>query len=211
MTTPVHPHDLLRIDPGRVTEMLTPVDPGQWQMIDGCLERAPFVVVRRACAGAGLIPVGIRGEERSQRFAAWLDPNGICEVIRPESLRRRDKSRELPVFAALRALDHRWLPSLPSWGPAGSVGLRTSVWCADREPRKRSRRHCPSTPAAASFASASSCRALRRPDVCGRRSGRDAQRCICTAGVPEAATQNTVANLPGADACARSLAAYQER
>jgi phosphoribosyl-dephospho-CoA transferase len=70
-----------------------------------------------------MIPVGIRGMERSQRFAAWLDPRGIGYVMAPETLRATDEVRAMPVFAALRELERRMSSSPYPWGPTGSTGF----------------------------------------------------------------------------------------
>ena len=45
------------------------------------LERAPFVVVRRSDSVDGLIPIGVRGSMRNQRFGAYLAGNGISSRI----------------------------------------------------------------------------------------------------------------------------------
>ena len=54
--------------------------------VEGSLERAPFVVVRRANLFDGMIPVGVRGSSRQQRSAAYLAPKSIRNRITPEQL-----------------------------------------------------------------------------------------------------------------------------
>jgi hypothetical protein len=66
--------------------------------VERSLERAPFVVVRRANLFDGMIPVGVRGSSRQQRSAAYLAPKSIRNRITPEQ----------PL-----------LPSLPSVKPLG--------------------------------------------------------------------------------------------
>jgi phosphoribosyl-dephospho-CoA transferase len=94
------------------------------------LERAPWVVVRRERSGSARIPVGVRGSLRAQRWAAWLDPQAVCERVRPTELVRArawvaHPRRFLPAFAVLDALTailEQVAPGLP-WGPSGSVGF----------------------------------------------------------------------------------------
>jgi phosphoribosyl-dephospho-CoA transferase len=101
------PHDLLRL--GR------PVRPaGAPAWVAAALADAPWVVVRRATAAPGTIPVGVRGPTRADRFAFDLDPTAVAGVVRPEDLADR-----LPAPAA--ALQG-WV-----WGPTGSVGYELAT------------------------------------------------------------------------------------
>lgn len=102
--------------------------------VDEPLRRAPWVVVRRALFNAGLIPVGIRGESRQQRFASWLSTDAILEIVTPQALvlcrawvTAMDPARRaaVPALAALdlvqRIMDEQGFGGV--WGPAGSVGF----------------------------------------------------------------------------------------
>ncbi|WP_061127288.1 malonate decarboxylase holo-ACP synthase [Caballeronia catudaia] len=116
----VRPHDLVRLSPGAPPF----ADAPGW--VAAALERAPFVVVRRAPPIGDEIAVGVRGTVRSERFGAWIAPRWIDAIVTPEDLRMRypDPARAgLPAFALLRAiapiLDSRCL----AWGPAGSAGF----------------------------------------------------------------------------------------
>jgi phosphoribosyl-dephospho-CoA transferase len=120
----VRPHDLLRLAPD------TPpfADAPAW--VAAALERAPFVVVRRAPRIGDDIAVGVRGAVRGERFGAWLAPRWIGRVLSPEDLRSRAPGparAALPAFALLRAvsplLDARDL----DWGPAGSAGFELAT------------------------------------------------------------------------------------
>jgi phosphoribosyl-dephospho-CoA transferase len=93
------------------------------------LQEAPFVVVRRANMFDGMIPVGVRGSLRNQRFAAYLVPESIREQITPEQLTGprgwliQAQSREVPAFNALAAIQEK-LADLPlAYGPTGGVGF----------------------------------------------------------------------------------------
>jgi len=90
------------------------------------------VVVRRDVATAERIPVGVRGERREQRAAAWVQAVDILRVTTPEML--ADRACLLaspfvayrPIQAALALSEHRW----PwRWGVTGSVGyaLATAI------------------------------------------------------------------------------------
>jgi phosphoribosyl-dephospho-CoA transferase len=90
-----------------------------------------FVVVRRAATTRNRIPVGIRGQERSQRCAAWCPANAIQQIVTPaELLQRCETNKDSAPSLACRGLrslagDWHWLPH--SWGPAGSVGFELAT------------------------------------------------------------------------------------
>jgi phosphoribosyl-dephospho-CoA transferase len=80
-----------------------------------------------------MIPVGVRGMTRSQRFAAWVAFDEIADRLSPEDLtdsghvpaqQRRDA---VPALAALDCvadlLNRRGFP----WGPGGSVGFELAT------------------------------------------------------------------------------------
>ena len=123
-------HDLLRLEASQLQQAIVPENSTDRSAMDECLRRSPFVVVRRASFKETLIPVGIRGRERSQRIAGWCDPEGIAEVISPESLRNSSNDRGLPVFQALHELERRWLHLSYSWGPTGSAGFELATGAA---------------------------------------------------------------------------------
>jgi phosphoribosyl-dephospho-CoA transferase len=97
--------------------------------VRAALARAPFAVVRRAQAAAGLVAVGLRGAARNERYGTWARSDDIEAVFRPEALLSppcvlaADRAG-LPVFVALDALrrDTSCFVSL-AWGPTGSVGF----------------------------------------------------------------------------------------
>jgi phosphoribosyl-dephospho-CoA transferase len=88
-------------------------------------------VIRRAATPHGLIPVGVRGGSRAQRFASWISTNAILEYVTPQMLVSRrawgDTARRevVPAFAALddvvRIMREHHLEGY--WGPGGSVGF----------------------------------------------------------------------------------------
>lgn len=120
-------HALLRIANGGCLEESEALPPWAW----AALRRAPWVVVRRAAARDGLIPVGVRGSRRSERLAAWLHREAVLDSLTPlELAARRDwltrvRRASLPALAALdrvaSIMREHGLGGL--WGPCGSVGF----------------------------------------------------------------------------------------
>jgi len=92
--------------------------------------------MRRAQPQGGLVPVGVRGKFRQQRFAAWLSPDDILEYVTPQGLVATETWARAAAACALRhraiaalavrdpvekILDENGLAKL--WGPGGSVGF----------------------------------------------------------------------------------------
>jgi phosphoribosyl-dephospho-CoA transferase len=102
------------------------------------LARVPWVVVRRARTQAGLIPVGVRGRARGERFAAWLAPDAVAARVTPEYLaaarcwRHVPRARRVGSLRVLDAVDELCTSLDLAWGPTGSVGyeLATNVAAA---------------------------------------------------------------------------------
>jgi phosphoribosyl-dephospho-CoA transferase len=97
--------------------------------VERSLERAPFVVVRRANLFDGMIPVGVRGSLRKQRSAAYLAPESIRNQITPEQLAANRgwltnaRTEEIPAFKVLADLEEK-LANFPlAYGPTGSIGF----------------------------------------------------------------------------------------
>src|ERR1700738_1070783 len=95
--------------------------------VERSLQEAPFVVVRRANLFDGMIPVGVRGSLRKQRFAAYLAPESICNRITPEQLTpargwlANARAEEIPALKVLARLKEE-LPDFPlTYGPIGSI------------------------------------------------------------------------------------------
>lgn len=86
-------------------------------------EEAAYVIVRRGSQD-GKIPIGIRGYERSQRFAGWINPEDILKTVTPsealEQLDTVDTVRlEMPAFRMVKKV----IPLLKEyeWGIGGSL------------------------------------------------------------------------------------------
>src|SRR5580700_4884551 len=97
--------------------------------VEHSLQEAPFVVVRRAKLFDGMIPVGVRGSLRTQRYAAYLAPESIRNRITPEQLSpargwlANARTEKVPALKVLAGLKEK-LPSFPlTYGPIGSIGF----------------------------------------------------------------------------------------
>jgi phosphoribosyl-dephospho-CoA transferase len=125
-------HDLLKIR--EIGDLQIPRPLPSW--VETSLELVPWVVVRRCLSHQGMIPVGIRGNSREQRFAAFLPPEAILVRVTPEQLVSRfhaiDPARSR-LIAALQHVDsvNRILSGI-GWGPTGSIGfeIATGFPCA---------------------------------------------------------------------------------
>jgi len=100
------------------------------------LARVPWVVVRRARTQAGLIPVGVRGRARGERFAAWLAPDAVAARVTPEYLadarrwRHVPRARRVGSLRVLDAVDELCTSLGLAWGPTGSVGFELATGVA---------------------------------------------------------------------------------
>jgi phosphoribosyl-dephospho-CoA transferase len=129
-----HPHDLLKLKGEEDLICDSPLP--DW--VKESLSRAPFVVVRRAPLMKKLVPIGIRGESRSERFAAFIPYDKILETITPEQLVEKTTWKQNERFHCIDALQS--LPHVSKilsrfsvhWGPTGSVGfeLASNVYTA---------------------------------------------------------------------------------
>lgn len=119
----VRPHDLLKFNRSPLSSDAPP-----WAQ--AALTRIPFAVVRRAPHANGMVPIGIRGDTRAQRYAAYANHQDIEIIIGPEQLIDSDPSsdrRTMGVFVALSRL--RRVPRMAqyTWGPTGSAGFELAT------------------------------------------------------------------------------------
>ncbi len=108
-------HDLL----WGMTPAHVPADAPAW-VLEAVASGHP-VVVRRAMAEPGHVPVGVRGRLREQRYAAQMPLAAVKRRVIPEDLCGVVSPRDLP---ALRALDLlRPVLAQEAWGVTGSAGF----------------------------------------------------------------------------------------
>ena len=128
----MRPHDLLRLTSGAGLRYEESVP--AW--VPTSLARTSWVVVRRARAPAGLIPVGVRGSTRAERFAALLAPDAVAARVTPEDLvaervwHHMPRARRLGPLRVLDAVDELFASFGLVWGPTGSVGFELATGVA---------------------------------------------------------------------------------
>jgi phosphoribosyl-dephospho-CoA transferase len=135
------PHDLLFLRRGAAFEACVSQDSERPAWLDAdWLELAPLVV-RRAVAGPGRVPVGARGLQRNERCAGHVLLADVARRVTPENLARqvladpgRIAASDLPCLAALLALGPQLAALGLDWGPAGGAGF----WLASGLPVLRS-------------------------------------------------------------------------
>lgn len=89
-----------------------------------------FGVVRRMPIMNHIVPIGLRGETREQRFGTFIHASKILQVITPESLVDCiDEFKERIYFSAFKRIKEEFAKLQLRWGPTGSVGfeLATSI------------------------------------------------------------------------------------
>lgn len=122
------PHDLLRLA-GPDCLLPTPcAEPTVPAWVHETLKHTPWVVVRRATRTPATVPVGVRGAQRGQRWAAYVPLDAVCETVHPEELTATSAPRDLPVFHAVAALADLSCPRwATAWGPGGSAGFELAT------------------------------------------------------------------------------------
>lgn len=121
-------HDLLWLD--RPGAFQPTGDMPAW-LDDAWLAAAP-VVVRREAARDGRIPVGVRGLQRNQRCAGYVQAGAVSRYQSPSMLaaglpgqreRLAAAAALVPCIGALLALGPRLEALELDWGPAGGAGF----------------------------------------------------------------------------------------
>jgi phosphoribosyl-dephospho-CoA transferase len=115
-------HDLLRLSCLEL-EQGDAVKP-EW--LDAVLKACPWVVVRRAASHGKRVPVGVRGKERAQRWAGFVNREKIAQIVSPNQLREslvESSRRGLRAFHSLRFLGTKAALKGLDWGPGGSAGF----------------------------------------------------------------------------------------
>jgi phosphoribosyl-dephospho-CoA transferase len=121
-------HDLLLVKSTAIEEACM-AEPA-W--VRPALEKYPWVVARRAISTDDRIAVGVRGQERQQRWGGFMKKDQIVKMIDPWHLRSglaNTVRLSLPAMQSLRFLEielallsNNWGPGGSDWGPGGSVG-----------------------------------------------------------------------------------------
>jgi phosphoribosyl-dephospho-CoA transferase len=127
----IRPHYLLKIDTAAISCDGSSFDVSVPASVRRELEETNFVVVRRGVVTENWVPIGIRGPQRSQRWAAWYPRYAIQEIVKPmdlltqvDTVNDQDIS---PPRRALRSLMKAWQWLTYPWGPAGSLGFEVAT------------------------------------------------------------------------------------
>ena len=127
--SPAPTHDLVWLHEPIALTVDAPVP--SW--VEAALRRTPWVVVRRGYVLDDMIPVGVRGLTRQERFAAFLAVAEIADRLSPEDLTVsryviEQKRREaVPALGALTRVAPILARRGQRWGPGGSVGFEIAT------------------------------------------------------------------------------------
>jgi phosphoribosyl-dephospho-CoA transferase len=119
-------HDLILLR----SSTIFPACLAQPSWVNTALGKAPWVTVRRAAARTGEVAVGVRGNDRHQRWGGFVDRSEILEIATVDQLRpcTLDSSRRsLPALRALECIQHQLRSIQLNWGPTGSVGFELAT------------------------------------------------------------------------------------
>lgn len=124
---PLRPHDLVWVSDWQAFEPDGPM-PAWAEAAQG--RGCPLVVRRALTASDALLPVGLRGDRRSERLAGVLRRTAVRDHASPEMLAGRELAHpqlaqpgSAPILAALRRLAPRLDRCGLEWGPTGSLGF----------------------------------------------------------------------------------------
>jgi phosphoribosyl-dephospho-CoA transferase len=127
----IRPHYLLKVDTAAISFGNSSFDVSLPASVRRELEETNFVVVRREMITENWVPIGIRGPQRFQRWAAWYPRYAIQEIVKPmdlltqvDTVNSQDVS---PVRSGLRSLMKAWPWLTYPWGPAGSLGFEVAT------------------------------------------------------------------------------------
>jgi phosphoribosyl-dephospho-CoA transferase len=127
----IRPHYLLKIDTAAISFGESSFDVSVPASVRRELKETNFVVVRRGVVTESWVPIGIRGPQRFQRWAAWYPPDAIREIVRPMDLLTQVDTANardiLPARRGLRSLMNAWQWLKYPWGAAGSVGFEVAT------------------------------------------------------------------------------------
>jgi phosphoribosyl-dephospho-CoA transferase len=125
----LRPHDLLRLNQSG----LTVLEDSAPAWVKSALSGAPYVVVRRGAAPAGMISVGVRGVARGERFGGLISERDIAGTVTPEFLAQTEtwptqpRRAAVPALLALEGVAAVLNRAGLAWGPVGSVGFELAT------------------------------------------------------------------------------------
>ena len=127
----VQTHDLLKINPKYLLDEATARGDTVPGWAEEYVRHVSFAVVRRGFTSETCLPIGIRGYDRNQRWAASCSPHAILYLIAPSQLlglaAAPSRVAEVPALQSLEILKALWLDFDRPWGPGGSVGFELAT------------------------------------------------------------------------------------
>jgi phosphoribosyl-dephospho-CoA transferase len=123
---PLRVHDLALLKSSSISDACM----AQPAWVGPALEKTPWVVVRREVAPTGKVAVGVRGEERHQRWGGFVARSTIVGSVRVDQLRSSQfdpSRRSLPALRALECVERRMESLNLVWGPMGSLGFELAT------------------------------------------------------------------------------------
>lgn len=114
-------HDLIKVN--NYTDIFTENELPLW--VKAALAKNPYVVVRRSLSPKQFLPIGIRGDKRSERYSAFFDRTKAIKVIRPEDIVKNKlwKERKEGIFQYLNSIENIMHRASVEWGIIGSVAF----------------------------------------------------------------------------------------
>jgi len=119
------PHDLIKIK--NYGNLNIDFSTHAWAL--EALKKSPFVVVRRALILDKLIPIGIRGNLRSQRLAAFLPFSDIDNIFKPTYIVEKklwlqnSHIKNTNIFSSIEIISKIFEEYNLKWGICGSTGF----------------------------------------------------------------------------------------
>ena len=123
MNDTVKTHDVVRLVSPRSRTTLSGGQP-MWAVES--LKVCPWAVIRRGLPEGSMVPVGVRGSKREERWSGYVDADAIMNRKTPCDLRSQDLETarlRLPAFRALQFVESALADAGIPWGPIGSVGF----------------------------------------------------------------------------------------
>lgn len=125
----LNPHDLLWLKAGAVGRLhASDMSLPDWALSE--LEGNCPVIVRRAPAVNGFVPVGIRGHLRSHRHGTYIPTSEVARITAPAMLCKCPARQERVVLPCLNAWEQLRVKAeeFPyRWGPAGSCAYELAT------------------------------------------------------------------------------------
>ncbi|QCR31169.1 malonate decarboxylase holo-ACP synthase [Lysinibacillus sp. SGAir0095] len=117
-------HDIVQF--ATINDIENSVNPPKW--VKDAAASQKFGVVRRMPIMNSMIPIGLRGETREERYGAFIHQRNILQVISPVSLVDSiENFKEQLYYPSLNKVKEEFEKYNLRWGPTGSVGFEIAT------------------------------------------------------------------------------------